>query len=92
MAEVSVLQPSNADKFLVGHLLAKIETFDSITNAIQSETNNLSQARTLFDGVIEAHPETVSRLGTSVKIVGQPNFKSGVVEVRENRMAKLATD
>lgn len=88
--EVLALMPSNADKIKIDYLLETLSSFESVKNALQSETTTIANARLLFNAVVYLSLELRARVGPQAAIIFQPAFKSSIVKLQENRIVELS--
>jgi len=66
-------------------LMSDLKVFESVTKALQSEELDISEARALFDGIIEQCPDMAYYLSSNAKIIHSPNFESGIVKILNKR-------
>ncbi len=72
--------PNYHEQKHVDALCAKLQDLDSVNTALQGDSLTISEVRALFDEVIENFRHTETRLSSSVKIVRDPAFESGIVK------------
>jgi len=63
---------------------------NSVTKALQRESINLADVRTLFDEVIKIHPIMIKYLANNAKIVHSQNFENGVVKIIDGKEEDLS--
>lgn len=90
--EIDELSLSVAENRRVDMLLVQLEPLDEVTKLLQSESTTVSDARALFDAVIQKYPDTTSRLASSAKIVHCPNFESGIVKIQRKNCSALSRE
>jgi hypothetical protein len=59
----------------------QIESFESISKALQRDSLTLSEARALFDALLENFPSLDNRLGDAADIVIDKTFENAVVKI-----------
>lgn len=55
---------------------------------LQSERTTVSDARALFDAVIDKYPDAVHRLGSSPAIVHSPEFESSLIKIQRDNTGR----
>lgn len=76
----------------VDELFIKLCDLQSVTKILQCDNTTLSEARVLFDAVIEDHPTISSRLGSDASIVHSPVFESAIRKLQHSVHGTLTED
>lgn len=89
--EVEELMLSEDEDDDLLRLLRQLKDLDSVTKALQDARHGLYDARLLFEGVMDKHPSTRSRLGTRSNLVDNPIFENAVAKVQAANEAALTS-
>ena len=84
------LKPSDDER--VDDLLHYIEPLESVTKVLLSDDTKVSDARILFDAVIDNFPCTINRLSPYATIVHDPTFESAVLKIQRGNIGGLSVD
>jgi hypothetical protein len=71
-------------------LCSSLESFESISKALQRESLTLSEARALFDALLENFPSFDKRLGDDADIIIDKTFESAVVKIDAGNISTLS--
>jgi hypothetical protein len=78
---IDSLLPSIRQERELEVLLSVMENLESVTKALQKEDLNIGSVRSLFDAVIEEHPDMKARLSNSADIVVDATFESAISKI-----------
>jgi len=70
-------------------IMEHLEVFNSVTTSLQREDLDLSDARALFDAIIEKYPTMKDYLAPTSNIVHTPDFENAVVKILNNELSGL---
>ncbi len=86
---IYLLIPDRRKKKVHEELSTAFSKLDNVTKNLQQNSTTLSEVRVLFDGVISTYPNMKSRIGSSARVIGDPNFETGIVKIQEYRFTDM---
>ena len=90
--EVDALSLTPAENRRADALLLQLKPLESVNKVLQTNSTTVSDARALFDAVIQKYSDTTNRLSSSAGIVHSPDFENAVVKIQRNNSSALSRE
>ena len=73
----------------LANLIPKLVDFDSVMQALQTTGFGLSEARILFDSVIDKYPDMTKYISDTATIIHTPVFDRAIIKIVKGREDSL---
>ncbi len=90
--DLVLLIPLSQEHKEIEELCQRLQRLDDVTKTLQSESCTISDARSLFDCVLEEYPNASDRLSTPAPFISCPDFESGICKILEGDVDGMSRD